>query len=266
LIFTGILLCHQHRQAIVEIQVGAREARVVGVCVAHEREAEAFQHREVALGVADRRHRVHTLTAERGQGARLAGTGQRERALARHVHRHAGRGTVGCPVGFATRLVDHDEIDACQALGRLAQRSGRNHPPVAEAARTIHHRDLEVARQGPVLQPVVRDQHVASVCVGEQSARLDAPRCDCDRQRRRAGDQHGLVAGPGRRRVGSHQERTALAPAVPAQDHARGASRAPRARAPARSSAASCRCRRPVMLPITTTGTESRVLRKIPSR
>jgi hypothetical protein len=67
----------------------------------------------------------------------------------------SGSGGVAPPAG-----VQHHRIDARQARDRFTQRTGRQQPAVAEAAR-VDHRDLEVAPQRVMLQAVVEHQHVA---------------------------------------------------------------------------------------------------------
>ena len=83
------------------------------------------------------------------------------RPVAERDHRdrleaHANR---ACPV--EARAVYDYRIDFVEPARRLAQRSGRQPPHVAEAAHAVHHCDLDIARERIVLEPVVADDHVA---------------------------------------------------------------------------------------------------------
>src|SRR4029079_19829128 len=83
---------------------------------------------------------------------------------------------------------------------RLAQRPGRQQEPVAEAA-TVDDCNLDVAREGVVLQAVVEHEHVRVRMLRAQPGnRFDAVGSDPDRAAAAAREQHRLPPPPRRGR------------------------------------------------------------------
>ncbi len=147
----------------------------------HHRDAGIAQHREEALRVADPGHGVHALPGERRQRLgtpAMQGLGgadlQAHRPLAERFMAAEGRqtGLVLCLALAGDTEVDDPEIAIGRAFQRLAQRTGRQHEPVAERG-LVDDRDLEVAAQAVVLQAVVADHDVAAG-LGQRLRRGDA--------------------------------------------------------------------------------------------
>ena len=146
-------------------------------------------------------------------------------------HRNVARPSRAVARRRSRRDEAHDRVDVVEARGRLAQRSGRQQQPVAESARRIDDRDLDVAREPVVLQAVVAQHDVARRMRCEQAARRgDAVAADPHRDSRR----RRAAAARRRRRRGSSLD-AHLARALLACRRGRG-SRC-RACGPARASA-----------------------------
>jgi len=207
--FDGVLVGHQHRQTIREIQIRRRKIVMVRKRVLDRRDAGRAQTVEESLRVADRSYRVHTLTTEAGQrlGSPVI---QRDDIAAAQLHQVLAV--------FGDAAVADAQIHLLQPARRLAQRACRQQPAIAEAARAVDHADFHVARQPVMLQSVVGDQHIATG-VEQQSRRGGA--IAPHHHRHTAGvDQTGLVANLRRVRRIAEQQRLALTAAVAATDHA----------------------------------------------
>src|SRR6267142_3213866 len=89
------------------------------------------------------------------------------------------------------------DLDGLQAPGGLAQGSGRQQKAVAEAA-AVNHRNLEIAQQQVVLQPIVEYQHVNVIMRGAQGrGDSQAVRADPNRATAAAGENNRLVTDLG---------------------------------------------------------------------
>ncbi len=125
---------------------------------------ESLRAQRIEKALADwrcRRSRRVAGRATRARRSRARGSARlRQRLrLVRHRERRApvARGDRGAA---AREHEAHDRVDRREARRRLAQRSGRQQQAVAEAARRVDDRDLDVARERVVLQSVVGDDHV----------------------------------------------------------------------------------------------------------
>ena len=133
----------------------------------------AAQQREKALRIADAGDGVHAQPATRRRGSASATLDVVDDAAPRQ------RSCCDAPSRFARvgarrrrrRRGARSASTAASARRGLAQRPGRQQPAVAEAARSHRRRDLDVARERVVLQPVVAEDHVQSRMRGEQRAR-----------------------------------------------------------------------------------------------
>ena len=116
---------------------------MVGERVGHELEPQRLQRREKAPGIADARDGVQSPAPQRRERHVLPGPADAPKAVRRKAHLECA----------ATRRPVHDDR-VHLAPGRLAQRTRREQQAVAVAALVLD-RDLEVARERVVLEPVV---------------------------------------------------------------------------------------------------------------
>ena len=136
----------------------------------HRIEAEAVEQSEEARRVADARHGMKRPGAPLSRIRDCIGLPQIPPRQWLVAHRRLPPG-----VDHGQRLVlgreAHQRVDAIETRRRLAQRAGGKHATVAEAARAVDNRNLELASQGVVLQPVVGEDDVALRMRREQRAR-----------------------------------------------------------------------------------------------
>lgn len=126
---------------------------MVGEGMRHYADAQATQHLEEALRIADAGDRVHPVPAERGQGAAASAT-QRQGVIGTQLHPPFAE------TGFPA--IDHAEVAFGAALRWLPQRASRQQAPVAVAAASVDHLDLDIAAQPVMLQAIVADDHIAA--------------------------------------------------------------------------------------------------------
>ena len=157
--------------------------------VRHDRDIEAAQHREEALGVADTGHSMHALARERRQ-RRAAMPMQRHGVLRAQMHRPFAE--TGVLLFFAAQI-HHPEIAAIAALRRFAHRPGRQRPAIAVTAAAVDYLDLDISRQPVMLQAVVADHDVAAG-VDQRARRGHAVAIHPHRGAGATRDQHRLVA------------------------------------------------------------------------
>src|SRR4249919_1229713 len=161
--FHRVLLGHQHRQAAAEFKIRRAVTVVVGECVRDHCDAEAAQHGEETLRVADARHRVHALACKRRQRTRTT-TGQWHGLLGQQPHRPFAESGADLAVdlpGVAAQ-VHNAEVAPFRPLHRFAQRARGQPLCIAIAEAAIDDLDLDIARQAVMLQAVVADHDVTS--------------------------------------------------------------------------------------------------------
>ena len=154
--FYGILLRHEDRMIVVEAQFcgsnGWWSGKACSISCSPASRSVCKEPRRVADGRhgMDRRgtkRLERALARDRRTGAAPAGheLHREQPCRARRSRRGGGRGPAG--------TVEHHEVAAREPHRRLAQRTGRQQPAVAEAARAVDDRDLQVARQARCCRP-----------------------------------------------------------------------------------------------------------------
>ncbi len=182
--------------------------------VSRELEPHAPEMPEESLRIADSRDRVHALAAELLRPGTAPGIEEVAKFAALEPHRETGRfrrqrsdRRLG---GVAVAGIEHDCVH-CREAGRpLAQRSRRQQPSVAEAARGVHHAQLDVPRKSVVLQSVVAHEDVAGRLRREKRpAGGDAVRPGPHLAAAAAGEQHRFISARVGIRIGQHAPRRA---------------------------------------------------------
>src|SRR5262245_17553204 len=145
--FYCILLGHQHRVALVVLELAGGVRVMVRERVRDEGETERFEGREEPLRVADSGDRVQPLAAQRLEGhARPRITDATEAGgLEPHRERIAAR----------RGAIQHHRVD--RSGGLLPERSCRQKQAIAVPPLVLD-RDFDVSRQPIVLEAVVADQ------------------------------------------------------------------------------------------------------------
>jgi len=153
LAFDGVLVSHEHRQVVIESQIGMRKSVVIGKRMLDQLDTRHTQAFEKPLRVADRRHRVYLLTLETDQRLSLP-VAKGYNIAATQLHR------VLAISGEAT--IADSKVDALQSAQRFAQWSCWQQPSIAKTAHTIDDADFHIACQRVVLQTVIGDQYIAA--------------------------------------------------------------------------------------------------------
>ena len=136
-----------------------REAMMIGETPAcRDRDAIGFERREEFAGIGDAGECEHPRAGELGDGGGLRGklaVEPRQAAPPRGRDRR---------LGSSARGTDHQHGVGMIELGfeRRPQRTGREHPAIADAAAAVEHRDDEVLGERRVLPAVVHDDGVGS--------------------------------------------------------------------------------------------------------
>jgi len=181
--FDGILLRHQDRRGVAKVQIGRLQIGMICKRVLYDVQTGGPQCLKKCLRMTDARDCVNLQLAKRLEFACCT---------ARHgtcIHRKQAKlyaRYTRWEFQFEHLLVtaiDENQIDLCQSIARLPQRTRRQHTAVAQSTRTIDHDDLAVTKQSIVLQSIVAQNHIRSPrdrlfrCAHAIRVRNDERRC-----------------------------------------------------------------------------------------